>query len=314
MGRVTRIVFMGTPDFAVPSLDALVEAGFDVVGVITAPDRRSGRGRTLRPSPVKEAALRHGIDILQPTNLKDPDFQQRLRDLNADLQVVVAFRMLPVAVWDMPPLGTINLHASLLPQYRGAAPINWVLMNGEEQTGGTTFLLQHAIDTGDIIFREPIDLGPDETAGELHDRLMELGADLVVRTVQAIDAGDVPQEPQAHVTEVKQAPKIDRATCRIDWSRPMRTVHDHVRGLSPYPAAWTKLDGKTLKVLRTRRTDRTTDRAPGTLWAADGRLFAACGSGVVEVLELRPEGKRTLAARDFTNGFGSGPWRLGEDA
>ena len=314
MGRVNRIVFMGTPDFAVPSLEALVDADFDVVGVITAPDRRAGRGRTLRPSPVKEVAQRRGIEVLQPTNLKDPDFQQRLRDLQADLQVVVAFRMLPVVVWDMPPLGTINLHASMLPQYRGAAPINWVLMNGEPRTGATTFFLQHAIDTGDIIFREPIDLGPDETAGELHDRLMVLGADLVVRTVRAIDDGQVPQEPQAHVTEVKQAPKIDRHTCRIDWTRPAQQVHDHVRGLSPYPAAWTTFDGGTLKILRTARTDRSTNHTPGTLWAEEGHLFSACERGVVEVLELRPEGKRTLTARDFTNGFGSGPWRLGEGA
>ncbi|MCU0355699.1 MAG: methionyl-tRNA formyltransferase, partial [Cytophagales bacterium] len=235
---------MGTPEFAVPSLDILVENGCQVVAVVTAPDRTAGRGLQLSVSPVKAAAVRHGIPVMQPEKLKNEAFLEELRSYRADLQIVVAFRMLPEVVWNMPPLGTFNLHASLLPQYRGAAPINWAVINGETETGATTFFLQHEIDTGNIIFQEREPIHATDTAGTLYERLMHRGAGLVLKTVRAIEAGNYPQTPQDLSQPVKLAPKIFTETCEINFDQPTARVHNFVRGLSPYPGAWTRLQGK----------------------------------------------------------------------
>ncbi|WP_395802765.1 methionyl-tRNA formyltransferase, partial [Daejeonella sp.] len=234
-----KIVFMGTPDFAVASLNALLEAGFDVVGVITAPDKPSGRGQKINESAVKQFAQEKGLKILQPVKLKDPEFINELRSLQADLQVVVAFRMLPEMVWNMPPKGTINLHGSLLPQYRGAAPINWAIINGEKESGVTTFLLKQEIDTGDILFAESVKIEEQDSAGDLHDKLMTIGADLLVKTVKSIESGDYKEIPQDKMSEkeLKSAPKIYKEDCLINWNQEVRTVQNHIRGLSPYPTA-----------------------------------------------------------------------------
>ena len=243
-----RIVFLGTPEFAVTSLDRIVSEGYNVVGVVTMPDKPAGRGHHLYQSPVKEYAVAHDIPVLQPVKLKDPEFVQALRDLKADLFIVIAFRMLPEVVWSMPPLGTFNLHASLLPKYRGAAPINRAVMNGESRTGVTTFMLKHEIDTGDVLRQEAIEIGPDENVGSVHDRLMELGSELVIDTIRHIVAGTLKPLPQEKMivdkgVEPTPAPKIFKEDCRIDWTRTAREVHNHVRGLSPYPAAWCVLKG-----------------------------------------------------------------------
>ncbi|MGZ3927285.1 MAG: methionyl-tRNA formyltransferase, partial [Mucilaginibacter sp.] len=246
-----RIVFMGTPEFAVTSLDALIKAGSEIVGVVTAPDKPAGRGQKLNVSAVKQYALDNNLRVLQPEKLKNEEFLEELRSLNADLQVVVAFRMLPEAVWNMPSKGTINLHASLLPQYRGAAPINWVLINGEKESGVTTFFLKHEIDTGDILFTEKVTLTGHETAGELHDRLMYKGAGLLVKTVKGVESGRYSEHPQAELstgTELKNAPKIFKEDCKIDWNQPAEKVYNLIRGLSPYPTAFTILNEKILKV------------------------------------------------------------------
>jgi methionyl-tRNA formyltransferase len=248
-----RIVFMGTPEFAVASLDALVNADFNIIAVITAPDKPGGRGMQLQQSAVKKYAVEKGLNILQPEKLKAPEFLDELKSLNADLQIVVAFRMLPEIVWNMPPMGTINLHGSLLPQYRGAAPINWAIINGEKETGVTTFKLKHEIDTGNILLSQKIPIGEDETAGELHDAMKEIGAALLVKTVSKLAEGKSEEINQSSVVglqspELKHAPKIFTETCKIDWNNTTSKIYDLIRGLSPYPAAFTYLDKKILKI------------------------------------------------------------------
>ncbi len=304
-----RIVFMGTPEFAVASLDALVKAGYPIVGVITAPDKPAGRGMQLTESAVKKYALQAGLKILQPEKLKNPEFLETLRGLNADLQIVVAFRMLPESVWNMPPMGTVNLHGSLLPQYRGAAPINWAVINGEERTGVTTFKLQHAIDTGDILLQESFPIGEKETAGEVHDRMKEIGASLLVRTVEGLAAGtlkEVPQEnaPLAANEVLKLAPKIFTETCRIDWNRPASEIYNLIRGLSPFPGAFTHLDGKLLKIYRAEKEGATPGAAAGQ-YITDKKnwLKFACPDGVISLKEIQLEGKKKMGIEDFLRGY-----------
>ncbi|MFZ6052371.1 methionyl-tRNA formyltransferase [Halocola ammonii] len=303
-----RIVFMGTPDFAVPSLEIL-NKHFDVVGVITAPDKPAGRGKKLRKSAVKEFAETNDLRVLQPTNLKDLGFVEELRAIKADLQVVVAFRMLPEVVWNMPPKGTINLHGSLLPQYRGAAPINWAIINGEKKTGVTTFFLQHQIDTGDLIDQTEIEISPNMTAGELHDKMMEVGAQTLLETVKKIDEGKAKGTPQHQVKEqdLKSAPKIFKEDCKIDWSKEAEKVHNHIRGLSPYPAAWTVLqrDEKKVnfKILKSKLSN-VQNLSPGEIKVdADNRLLVGTANSDVEILELQMEGKKRMDVEAFLRGF-----------
>jgi methionyl-tRNA formyltransferase len=297
-----RILFMGTPDFAVPSLEILWKNGFEIVGVVTAPDKPGGR-LGVQESAVKKFAVAHGLTVLQPEKLKNPEFLAALKALRPDLQVVVAFRMLPEVVWSMPPLGTMNLHGSLLPKYRGAAPINWAVMNGETETGVTTFLLRHEIDTGDLLYQERIQIDPDETAGELHDKMMIVGADLVLKSVQALAEGRAVPVPQQDV-QASHAPKIFTETCKIDFNRPTGEVHNFIRGLSPYPGAWTMLDGKTFKILRSQKD--ASDQPPGKpgRFYSDGKHWLKIGTndGFIQILELQLEGKKRMATRDFLNG------------
>lgn len=301
-----RIVFMGTPDFAVPSLEILWQNGYDIAAVVTAPDKPGGR-LGLQESAVKKFAVAHGLRVLQPEKLKNPVFTDELRALRADLQVVVAFRMLPESVWAMPPLGTLNLHASLLPKYRGAAPINRAVINGEKETGLTTFLLRHEIDTGDILLQERIEIGPDDTAGDLHDRMMPVGARLVLRTVEALERGEARPQPQPE-GEASHAPKIFTETCRIDFNRPTAQVHNFIRGLSPFPGAWTTLDNKTLKILRATPRQENDTVPPGHFFS-DGKKYLAAGTsdGAIDILELQLEGKRRMGVREFLNGFKLNP-------
>ncbi|MDX2133142.1 MAG: methionyl-tRNA formyltransferase [Saprospiraceae bacterium] len=302
-----RIVFLGTPEFAVPSLDILVQHGYPIPAVVTAPDKPGGR-LGVQQSAVKRYALEHDLPVLQPPKLKDPAFLDALKDLGADLQIVVAFRMLPEAVWNMPPRGTMNLHASLLPRYRGAAPINWAIINGEKETGLTTFLLKHEIDTGDILFQERVHIGENETAGELHDRMMTLGASLVLRSVQALETGAARPLPQV-AGEVTHAPKIFTDTCRIEAGRTVREIHNFIRGLSPYPGAWMDFDGRMLKILRAVPDERTPlQGGPGELFS-DGKhyLMLRVANGYLAIEELQMEGKKRMSARDFLNGF-KHPW------
>lgn len=298
-----RIVFMGTPEFAVPSLEVLVEAGYDIVGVITAPDKVRGRGLQLAPSEVKVAAQKHNLRILQPTNLKAPEFLDELRSLNANLQVVVAFRMLPEAVWSMPELGTFNLHASLLPQYRGAAPINWAIINGEKETGVTTFFLKHEIDTGSILFQEKEPIAPEDDAGALYARLMIKGAQLVLKTVQSIESGNYKALPQNEAGELKHAPKLFRETSEVDWNKRSGDIVNFVRGLSPYPAAWTTLAGRVYKLFRTSVVNKK-PATPGTI-DTDNKtyLHVRAGDGWVSIDELQPEGKKRMKTGDFLRGY-----------
>jgi len=301
-----RIVFMGTPDFAVATLKALLDSGANVVGVITAPDRKAGRGMKLQPSAVKKFAVENNLKVLQPKNLKSEEFLAELRSLEATLQIVVAFRMLPEIVWNMPKNGTFNLHASLLPQYRGAAPINWAVINGEKESGVTTFFLQHKIDTGDVIFQESVPIADDMTAGELHDVLMEVGAKLVVQTLEAIESGNCPSTPQDNISELKEAPKIFKETCKINWSKPVDEVYNLVRGLSPYPAAFTTLtDGESelgLKIYRSAKTDREQNGVSGTISVESGRLFISCSDGWLEIKELQLAGKKRMNTEDLLRG------------
>ncbi|MFP5079708.1 methionyl-tRNA formyltransferase [Pedobacter sp. JCM 36344] len=298
-----KIVFMGTPDFAVASLSALVEAGFEVAGVVTAADKPAGRGQMLQESAVKQYAVAKGITVLQPLKLKDPIFIEELRNLGADLQVVVAFRMLPEMVWDMPSKGTINLHASLLPQYRGAAPINHVIINGEKESGATTFFLKHEIDTGDVIFSEKVSIADDETAGELHDKLMHLGAGLLVKTVTAIESGDYKEQPQPESEELKHAPKIFKDDCAIDWNQPAQVVFNRIRGLSPYPTAFTKLNDKTLKIFKAELEDKEPGIAAGG-FLTDGKTFLkfATKDGFIKLIDIQYEGKRRMSVEEFLRG------------
>ncbi|WP_316842383.1 methionyl-tRNA formyltransferase [Pedobacter gandavensis] len=299
-----RLVFMGTPDFAVASLNALVEAGFNVVGVVTAADKPAGRGQKLQESAVKQYAVAKGLKVLQPLKLKDPEFIQELKDLQADLQVVVAFRMLPEMVWDMPAKGTINLHASLLPQYRGAAPINHAIINGEKESGVTTFFLKHEIDTGDIIFSERVAIGEDETAGELHDQLMNVGAGLLVKTVKAIEEGNYKEQAQVQSDSLKHAPKIFKEHCLIDWDQPAKTVYNLIRGLSPYPTAYTKLGDKNLKIFKAELDNEMPDIATGK-FLSDGKTYLkfAAKDGYIKLTDLQYEGKKRMTVEEFLRGM-----------
>ncbi len=301
-----KIVFLGTPDFAVESLDRLVQGGYNVAAVITMPDKPAGRGHKMFESPVKLYAKEHGLPVLQPANLKDEAFISELRAIDADLFIVIAFRMLPMAVWQMPRLGTFNLHASLLPRYRGAAPINWAIINGDKITGVTTFFLKHEIDTGDILRQESVEILPEDNVGTLHDKLMHLGADLTIGTVEHIIAGDLkpmPQESIAGDIEPAPAPKIFKDTCRIDWSLPAERVHNLVRGLSPYPAAWTDIDGVQFKIFETRVAAESLGLAPGEAMYDGGRMFVGCGLGTaLEIISLQPQGKKRMGAADYLRG------------
>lgn len=300
-----KIVFMGTPDFAVASLKALVESGKEVVAVITAPDKPSGRGLVMNETPIKKYAVSQGIPVLQPEKLKNSEFLEQLRSYQADLQIVVAFRMLPEVVWNMPRIGTFNLHGSLLPQYRGAAPINWALINGETETGVTTFFLQHEIDTGNVIFAEKTPILPEDNAGTIHDKLMEIGAGLVVKTVEAIEAGSYPQIPQDMSAELKSAPKIFKETCQIDWNLSAEKIHNFVRGLSPYPAAWTLLNDKTCKVYKTEIGELADNSAEIGNFKTDGKTFLDFRSADkwVKIKELQLEGKKRMVVEEFLRGF-----------
>lgn len=299
-----RVVFIGTPEFSVPSLEAIIEAGAEVVGVITAPDRKSGRGMKTTPSAVKLCAMKHDIPVLQPTNLKNSEFQDELRRLRADIQVVIAFRMLPVDVWNMPPMGTVNLHASLLPNYRGAAPINWVIINGEEKTGLTTFRLKHEIDTGDVLLQKELLISDDETAGELHDRMMLEGADLVVDTVLKLVSDEIVPVPQKYSATDKKAPKIFKEDCEIDWNKGGIEIFNLIRGLSPYPAARTRIDNKILKVFKCHFIPENHSQYPGSI-TTDKSSFLGfyCKDGVVQLEEIQLEGKRRMKIEDFLRGF-----------
>jgi methionyl-tRNA formyltransferase len=298
-----RIIFMGTPEFAVQSLRSLVESDSNVIAVITVPDKPAGRGQKQMSSPVKIYAEEQNIPVLQPEKLKNPEFIAQLKALSADLQVVVAFRMLPEIVWSMPKFGTFNLHGSLLPQYRGAAPINWAVINGETETGVTTFFIEKEIDTGKIIFQEREPIHPDDDAGSVYERLMHLGGKLVVKTVHAIEEGNYPQEAQDESEEIKMAPKIFRETCEIDWTQPAEKIHNFVRGLSPYPAAWTTLNGLSCKVFKTSVTEDSSEGNPGE-FKTDYKTFLHFRAGnawlAIEILQL--EGKKKMDVGDFLRG------------
>lgn len=308
-----RIVYMGTPEFAVESLKRLVEGGYNIVGVITMPDKPMGRhGSVLQPSPVKQYAVSQGLKVLQPEKLKSEEFVKELRSLNADLQIVVAFRMLPEVVWNMPRLGTFNLHASLLPQYRGAAPINWAVMNGDTETGITTFFLKHEIDTGEIIDQVRVPIADTDNVEVVYDKLMMLGGDLVLKTVDAILEGNVkttPQEELAKIEELRPAPKIFKETCRIDWNKGVKSVYDFIRGLSPYPAAWTELcqEGMApvmLKIFETRKEFVVHTLAPGTIVTDHKTYFKiASTDGYVDIQSLQLAGKKRMSVADFLRGY-----------
>ncbi|MDE5982189.1 MAG: methionyl-tRNA formyltransferase [Duncaniella sp.] len=305
-----KIVFLGTPDFAVESLRRIVEGGYNVVGVITMPDKPAGRGHKLLQSPVKQYAVEKGLHLMQPVKLKDPEFVEELRSLDADLFIVIAFRMLPEVVWSMPRLGTFNLHASLLPRYRGAAPINWAVINGDTETGVTTFFLKHEIDTGDIIAQERVDILPTDNVGDVHDRLMMLGADLTIDTIESIIDGTlktVPQEQLIGDTEPTPAPKIFKETCRIDWNRPACEIHNLVRGLSPYPAAWSVLtdDGKevgSVKIFETQVVESRSEGLPGTIAVKGDEMMVSCLDSALEIKSLQLQGKRRMAVGEFLRG------------
>lgn len=301
-----RIIFMGTPDFAVASLKKLVTAGCNIVAVVTAADKPAGRGMKISQSAVKEFALLHQLKILQPVKLKDPVFVEELKAINADIFVVVAFRMLPEIVWTMPPMGTINLHGSLLPDYRGAAPINWAIINGEKVTGITTFKLKHEIDTGNILLSKEIPIGNDETAGELHDRMKDIGADLLLNTVEGIRTGSLTETEQSAngATDLKHAPKIITEICRINWVDSAADIHNLIRGLSPYPAAFTQLDGKMLKIYKSVKEILTPAIQPGE-YETDHKTFLkfACTDGYIKVTEIQMEGKKRIMIEDFLRGW-----------
>jgi methionyl-tRNA formyltransferase len=310
-----RIIFMGTPEFAVASLDAIVKAGYPVLAVITAPDKPAGRGLQLSVSAVKKYALENGLKILQPEKLKNPLFLEELRALQADLQVVVAFRMLPELVWNMPPMGTVNLHGSLLPQYRGAAPINWAVINGEKETGVTTFKLQQDIDTGNILLQDRFPIGDQDTAGEVHDRMKEIGARLLVRTIEGLAAGSLREIPQdiagsaghnsnASATLLRHAPKIFTETCKIDWNKPVAEIYNLIRGVSPFPAAFTYLDGKLLKIYRSEKEITAPSIPPGQ-YTTDQKTWLkfAAPDGYIRITELQLEGKKKMKIEDFLRGY-----------
>jgi methionyl-tRNA formyltransferase len=303
-----RIVFMGTPDFAAHCLATLIEQNFNVVGVVTVADKPAGRGQQIQESAVKKIALKHNLPILQPLKLKDEGFLEELRAWKADLFVVIAFRMLPEVVWNMPPMGSINLHGSLLPQYRGAAPINHAIIQGEKESGVTTFFIEQEIDMGNILLQEKTSIGENETAGELHDRLMHIGADLVCRTLNGVFEGTLTSKPQAEFdsNNLKHAPKIFKTDCEIKWNQTAQKVHDFVRGLSPYPAAWTTFalpDKKTAKIFKTLKSGRAHHNQVGQIIVEKDQLFITCSDELLEVIEIQLEGKKRVSAVEFVRGL-----------
>ena len=298
---------MGTPDFAVATLKTLVEHNYNIVGVITAPDKPAGRGRKLNESAVKKYAKSQDLNILQPTNLKNEDFLEELKALRANLQIVVAFRMLPKVVWQMPEFGTFNLHASLLPNYRGAAPINWAIINGETKTGVSTFFIDEKIDTGDMILQEDIDIKPDENAGSLHDKLMAIGSQLVLKTVKSIEEGDVKTIPQTETKNIKTAYKLNRDNCKIDWTASIDHIYNHIRGLSPYPAAWcTLINGDDNLDIKVYKVDKELDNhalSNGTIVASKKELKVAITKGYIIINEIKLPGKRAMDVKSLLNGY-----------
>ena len=302
-----KIVFFGTPEFAVASLDALVSNGYNIKAVVTMPDKVAGRGHKLIQSDVKKYAVEKGLPLLQPEKLKSPEFVDALREIDADLFIVIAFRMLPEVVWSMPRLGTFNLHGSLLPKYRGAAPINRAIMNGETETGITTFFLKHEIDTGDMIEQRRIEITPEDNAGTIHDRLMEIGAECVVHTVESIIDGTLKTEPQPE-GEFIPAPKICKEDCKIDWNKSATEIFNHIRGLSPYPAAWCKMqdtNGKEIdvKIFEAKPLNLESREETGSVRISDKKLFVASGNGWLEILSLQPAGKKRMEASAFLLGY-----------
>ena len=304
MDKKPRIVFMGTPAFAVASLSALLAAEMNVVGVVTAPDKPGGRGMQLQQSAVKQFALAHDLPLLQPEKLKSPEFFEALSNWKPDIQVVVAFRMLPEKIWSLPPMGTLNVHGSLLPQYRGAAPINWAIINGERETGVTTFQLQHTIDTGDILLQDSIAISPNMTAGELHDKMMIVGANLLVKTLDGLFNNSLKSIPQNEVNEIKHAPKIFTKDCEINWDATVTEVHNLIRGLAPFPGAITKIEGKIVKLFSAHIIEETPIESPGT-FVTDGKSFAkiACSNGYLALADIQWEGKKRMPILDFLRGY-----------
>jgi len=307
MDNKPRIVFMGTPAFAVASLSALLQAKMNVVGVVTAPDKPAGRGMQLQQSAVKQFALAHDLPILQPEKLKSPEFFEALKQWQPDLQVVVAFRMLPEQIWSFPSMGTLNVHGSLLPQYRGAAPINWAIINGEKETGVTTFQLQHAIDTGAILLQDRIPIAPNNTAGEIHDTMMEVGAQLLVKTLHGLFDSSIKAVPQEQVIgniALQHAPKIFTKDCEIDWEKQCTSIHNLIRGLAPFPGAITKIDGKIVKLFLTHIIEGTPIEAPGS-FITDGKTFAkiACKDGYIGLADIQWEGKKRMPIIEFLRGY-----------
>lgn len=302
-----RIVFMGTPDFAVTTLKVLIEKQYNVVGVITAPDKPAGRGRKLNESAVKQYAKSQKLNILQPTNLKNEGFLNELRDLNANLQIVVAFRMLPKAVWQMPKYGTFNLHASLLPNYRGAAPINWAIINGETKTGVSTFFIDEKIDTGEMIIQEDIQIAPDENAGSLHDKLMNLGSELVLKTVSLIEKGNVKTSPQKESANIKTAFKLNKGNCKIDWNDSINNIHNKIRGLSPYPAAWCSLsngnDKLDIKIYQSKKEFSNHSLENGSIIFTKKTLKVAVTNGYIVIDKIKLPGKKMMDIKSLLNGY-----------
>ncbi|MCB0847237.1 MAG: methionyl-tRNA formyltransferase [Bacteroidetes bacterium] len=294
---------MGTPEFAVPSLDALFRSEHEVVAVVTVPDKPAGRGRKLTPSPVKTYAVEHNIPVLQPVKLRDPEFIEALQNFHPDVMVVVAFRMLPKMVWEIPSQGTFNLHSSLLPDYRGAAPINWAVINGETKSGVTTFLIDDKIDTGNLLLQTEVDVPLEWTAGDLHDHLMEIGAELVLKTVNGLADNALTPMPQDHNKAIHKAPKIFKEDCIIDWNQPVEQAYNFIRGLSPYPTAWTTLDEKPLKLFQTRMVEADTLSTPGAVISDEQSIKVACKDGWLEILELQIAGKKRMRTEDFLRGF-----------
>ncbi|AWG21619.1 methionyl-tRNA formyltransferase [Flavobacterium faecale] len=302
-----RIVFMGTPEFAVGILDTIIQNNYTVVGVITAADKPAGRGQKIKYSAVKDYALANNLPLLQPTNLKDEDFLAELKALNANLQIVVAFRMLPKVVWEMPSLGTFNLHASLLPNYRGAAPINWAIINGEAKTGVTTFFIDDKIDTGAMILNHETAIDPNESAGDLHDRLMHLGSTTVVETLAIIEKGDVQTTIQTETAEIKTAYKLNKDNCKIDWTKKATAIHDHIRGLSPYPAAWTTIADKNeewnVKIYESKIVTEEHENAVGTILCTKKEMKVAVEDGFIEIISLQFPGKKRMKTAELLNGI-----------
>lgn len=302
MSKELRIIFYGTAEFAVPSLKILVENNINIIAVVTAPDKPAGRGQKINMSPVKEYALTQNLLVLQPEKLKGEEFQNQLKELNPNLQIVVAFRMMPETVWGYPELGTFNLHSSLLPQYRGAAPINWAIINGEKETGVTTFFLKHEIDTGDIVFQEKTTIGENENVGSLYARLMQMGSNLVLKTVKAIQEDTITPIPQHIPDSWNHAPKIFKETCKIDWRKTAQEVHNFVRGLSPYPCAWTEINGKFTKIYATQKIAET-NLKPSEI-STDNKRYLHIGTsdGIISILELQAEGKKRMNVEEYLRG------------